>query len=70
MSQKEGKVDYSNLLKATKDGFMIEEDLKTIGRINKTLENLSEFRENKINESRKVLQSMYIESTAIKYLLN
>lgn len=70
MSQKEGKVDYSNLLKATKDGFMIEEDLKTIGRINKTLENLSEFRENKINESRKVLQSMHIESTPIKCLLN
>lgn len=58
MAHPEEDGDYSYLLKSTKDSFMIDEDLRTFDRIGNSLKNLTGLRQSKIDDSRKVLQSM------------
>lgn len=59
MSMQEENGDYPGLLRSTKDSFIIDEDLRTFDRISNSLKNLTTLRHSKIDESRKVLQSMY-----------
>lgn len=58
MSMQEENGDYPYLLRSTKDSFIIDEDLRTFDRISNSLKNLTALRQSKIDESRKVLQSM------------
>lgn len=61
--QKKEDEDYISLLRSTKENFSIEDDIKTFDRITTTRKEIKEYREAKIEEKHKVIQSQYRRHT-------